>query len=290
MSENSTSFYKNKEISCGDQLLKLDEPKIMGIINLTNDSFFDGGKYNTGEKYLFKAAEMIEAGAHIIDVGAASTRPGAKLIKEKEEWEILQKPLQSLKRNFPNVLISVDTYNSNQVKKCAHLGVNIINDISGGSWDDRMFQEVSQYTMAYVLMHIQGQPDNMQESPKYHSVVKDLIHYFKSKIEEFKELNFHQIILDPGFGFGKTTRHNYELLAKLSQFANLKYPILAGLSRKSMIFKVLKNSPAESLNGTSVLNAFALQNGAQILRVHDVKQAYETIALFLQYKEGYHQN
>jgi len=286
MSEKSTSFYKNKKISCGDQLLDLNEPKIMGILNLTEDSFFDGGKHNKGEKYLYRAAEMIEAGVDIIDIGAASTRPGAKLINENDEWEILQNPIRNLKRNFPNILLSVDTYNAKQVKKCAHSGVNIINDISGGSWDDRMFQEISEQSMAYVLMHIQGQPDNMQNSPSYHSVIDEVSLYFKEKTEELKQLNFQQIILDPGFGFGKTIEHNYKLLAQMKQFESLGFPLLAGLSRKSMVFKVLNNTPEESLNGTSVLNTLALQNGASILRVHDVKEANETIQLFSRYKRG----
>ncbi len=286
MSNRSTSFYKNNEMPCGDQVLNLTEPKIMGILNLTKDSFFDGGRYNNGEKYLFKAAEMIEAGAHIIDVGAVSTRPGAKFVRAKDEWDILQKPLQGLKRNFPHILISVDTYNAEQVRKCAHLGVHIINDISGGSWDDQMYREISKHTMAYIMMHIQGTPENMQQSPTYTSVVDEILTYFKEKIEVLHDLNFHQIILDPGFGFGKTLKHNYQLLAQMKQFEKLGYPLLAGLSRKSMIFKILNSTPEESLNGTTVLNTLALQNRAQILRVHDVKEAFETIELFSQYNEG----
>jgi len=289
MSDRSTAVNKKIEIPCGDQVLSLDKPKIMGILNLTEDSFFDGGKHNRGDKYLYKAAEMIEAGADIIDVGAASTRPGSKLVNPIDEWDILEKPLQNLKRNFPNILISVDTYNSSQVKKCAHLGVHIINDISGGSWDDKMFHEISNHSMAYILMHIQGQPENMQKSPSYHSVVGDVLDYFSEKLVALEALGFYQTILDPGFGFGKTVKHNYQILAQLTQFKNLGYPVLAGLSRKSMIFKILNKSPEEALNGTSVLNTLALQNGAQILRVHDVKEAFETIELFSQYKEGLNQ-
>lgn len=286
MSDRSTSVNKKNDLSCGDQVLSLDKPKVMGILNLTNDSFFDGGKYNSGDKYLYRAAEMIEAGVDIIDIGAASTRPGAKLINAIDEWDILEKPLQNLKRNFPHILISVDTYNSAQVKKCAHLGVHIINDISGGSWDDKMFQEISNHTMAYILMHIQGQPDNMQKAPIYKSVTDDVMSYFKERIAVLEGLGFYQTILDPGFGFGKTMEHNYQLLAQLNQLNDLGYPIMAGLSRKSMIFKILSNTPEEALNGTTVLNTLALENGAKILRVHDVKEAFETIELFSQYKRG----
>ena len=281
-----TSVNKKNEISCGDKLLNLEEPRIMGILNLTDDSFYDGGKYNNGNKYIARAAELIDSGAHIIDLGAASTRPGAALIHAKEEWDILQKPLLEIRKQFPHTIISVDTYNASQIERCSDAGVNIINDISGGSWDENMFKEISKYKMAYVLMHIKGQPDNMQKAPVYHSVIDEVQAYFKTRAEELESLGFSNIILDPGFGFGKDIKHNYELLANLKEFTGLDYPMLVGLSRKSMVFKVLNNSARESLNGTTVLNTLALQNGAQILRVHDVKEAYETIRLVLQYKES----
>jgi len=283
MSIEKPSFDKDSEISCGDLSLNLQTPKVMGILNLTDDSFYDGGKYNKSDKYLFRAAEMIEAGAHIIDVGAASTRPGAGLIKESEEWEILQNPLYNLRLNFPQTIISVDTYNAMQVPKCADIGVNIINDISGGSWDDRMYLQIASFKMAYIMMHIQGQPDNMQNAPFYKSVNEEVVNYFKERIAILNDLNFYNIILDPGFGFGKTMAHNYQLLAKLNDLTALNYPVLAGLSRKSMVFKVLNISAEESLNGTTVLNTLALGNGAKILRVHDVEEAIETIELFMQY-------
>jgi len=275
-----TSVNKKRVISCGDKILNLEEARIMGILNLTDDSFYDGGKYNNADKYIARAAELIECGAHIIDIGAASTRPGAKLISDKEEWEVLQKPLDEIRKHFPDIIISVDTYNASQIRKCADAGVNIINDISGGSWDENMFTEISKYQMAYVLMHIKGQPDNMQKAPVYHSVTNEVQAYFKSKIDELEALGFSNIILDPGFGFGKDIEHNYELLANLKELTTLDYPVLVGLSRKSMVFKVLNNTAKESLNGTTVLNTLALQNGAQILRVHDVKEASETIKLF----------
>lgn len=284
MSIKKTSVNKKNEIYCGGKLLSLEVPKVMGILNLTDDSFYDGGKYNKSDKYLYRAAEMIEEGAHIIDVGATSSRPGAKLIKAQEEWDILQEPLYHLRKNFPQMIISVDTYNAPQIKRCADSGVNIINDISGGSWDERMFEEIAKQDMAYVLMHIKGQPDTMQNVPDYKSVFNEVYDYFKDRIEELESLGFSNIILDPGFGFGKTVEHNYQLLSGLGGFLELDYPILAGLSRKSMVFKVLDNTADDSLNGTTVLNTLALQNGAQILRVHDVKEANETIKLVLQYK------
>ena len=285
MSIKKPSFNKDSQISCGNLFLDLSEPKVMGILNLTDDSFYDGGKYNKLDKYLFRAAEMIESGAQIIDVGAASTRPGAGLIKEAEEWEVLQKPLYDLRMNFPQTILSVDTYNAMQVPKCADIGVNIINDISGGLWDDRMFSQIASFKMAYILMHIQGQPDNMQNAPFYNSVNKDVEDYFKERIAILNELNFHNIILDPGFGFGKTIEHNYQLLSGLKKFSGLNYPVLAGLSRKSMVFNVLNTSADESLNGTTVLNTLALGNGAKILRVHDVKEALEAIELFREYEK-----
>ena len=285
MSEKRTSFSKNMEISCGDLLLKFDRPKVMGILNLTDDSFYDGGRYNKGEKYMFRAAQMIEEGVDIIDVGAASTRPGATYLDAKTEWGILQKPIQRLRNEFSDVLLSVDTYNAQQINRCAHSGVNIINDISGGSWDEKMHIEISKHKMAYVMMHIQGNPTNMQDSPFYNSLIDDMISYFNTRINKLEHLSFNRIILDPGFGFGKTMEHNYQILAQMKRFSEFHYPILAGLSRKSMIFRALGITPNKSLNGTAVLNTFALENGASIIRVHDVKQANETIKLVLKYKE-----
>jgi len=286
MSNKNTSFLKNKEMICGDKVLDLSEPRIMGILNLTQDSFYDGGKHTQGEDYLHAAEAMIAEGAHIIDVGAASTRPGAKLIDEKQEWDILYQPLVKMKKAFPDMMFSVDTYNASQIAKCADLGVHLINDISGGSWDQNMFSEIAKYSMAYVMMHIQGKPENMQNAPSYHSVIDDVVDFFAKRIKRLKDLEFHQIIIDPGFGFGKSLGHNFELLAEMNRLTDLGCPVLAGLSRKSMIFRSLDISPQEALNGTSVLNTLALQNGADILRVHDIKEANETIKLVLRYKRG----
>lgn len=271
-------------MNCNQLNLNLSFPQVMGIINLTPDSFFDGGKYQKEDAYLKRAKQLVEEGASILDLGAASTKPGSNLIDEIEEWNILKKPIQQIRKKYPELLISVDTYNAGQVKKCADLGVNIINDISGGSWDEKMFSEVSQFDMAYVMMHIQGKPENMQQNPQYNKLMEEVKEYFKFRIEKLKSFGFRNIILDPGFGFGKTLEHNYELLAKMNELNELGFPILAGLSRKSMIFRALDISPQESLNGTTALNMLALQSGAKILRVHDVKEAVETIRLFVQYK------
>lgn len=259
-------------------------PKVMGIINLTPDSFFDGGKYQKEEAYLERAEKLVEEGASILDLGAASSKPGAKLIDEKDEWAILEYPITKIRKRFPEILISVDTYNASQVQKCADLGVNIINDISSGTWDEQMFTEIAKQNMAYVMMHIQGKPENMQENPSYENVTEQLMDFFKLRIEKLQNLGFDKIIIDPGFGFGKTLEHNYELLAGMKQLKQLGFPILAGLSRKSMIFRALEISPDEALNGTTALNMLALMNGANILRVHDAREARETISLFSLYK------
>jgi len=271
---------------CNHLNLDLSVPQVMGIINLTADSFFDGGKYQKKESYLNRAQQLITEGAGILDLGATSTKPGKQLIAEKDEWEILEEPIKQIRQQFPKILISVDTYNSKQVSKCADLGVNIINDISGGSWDENMYSEVAKYNMAYVMMHIQGRPENMQQKPQYKNLIEEVKEYFKIKIRKLQNFGFDKIILDPGFGFGKTIEHNYELLAKMGELADLGLPVLAGLSRKSMIFRVLNITPLESLNGTTALNMMALQNGAKILRVHDVREAIETIKLFSLYKEN----
>lgn len=287
MSENNTSFSK---FQCGDLQINLEIPQLMGILNLTDDSFFDGGRYNKGEEYLVRAEKLAEEGCSIIDVGGASTRPGAELISVDKEWRILEKPLESLRKEYPQLMLSVDTYNAAQVKKCNELGVNIINDISGGSWDEQMYVEVAKYKMAYVMMHIKGEPKTMQSKTEYFSVINEVKNYFEEGIKKLAQLHFENIILDPGFGFAKTLEQNYELLARMNQFETLAYPVLAGLSRKSMIFRALDISPDKSLNGTTALNMLALQNGAKILRVHDAKEARETIQLFSLYKKGEKEN
>jgi dihydropteroate synthase len=274
------------QILCNHLILDLSTPKVMGIINLTPDSFYDGGKYLSEQAWMARAAQLIEEGAQILDIGAASSRPGSELIGSDDEWKILENPIRQLRKIYPRILISVDTYNAGLVSLCADLGVNIINDISGGSWDNQMFAQVAKSPMAYVMMHIQGQPANMQQNPQYINVMDELKDYFKVRLEQLRMLDFQKIIIDPGFGFGKTLEHNYKILARMNELNELGFPVLAGLSRKSMIFRPLNISPEQSLNGTTALNMLALQQGANILRVHDVKEAVETIRLFTLFRAG----
>lgn len=274
------------QILCNHLTLDLSTPKVMGIINLTPNSFYDGGKYMSEKAWMARAAQLIEEGAQILDIGAASTRPGSALIGSDDEWKILENPIRQLRKIYPRILISVDTYNAGLVSLCADLGVNMINDISGGSWDNQMFSQIAKSPMAYVMMHIQGQPANMQQNPQYENVMDELKDYFKVRLEQLRQLDFHKIIIDPGFGFGKTLEHNYEILARMNELNELGFPVLAGLSRKSMIFRPLNISPDQSLNGTTALNMLALQQGANILRVHDVKEAVETIRLFTLFRGG----
>jgi dihydropteroate synthase len=259
--------------------LLFDKPLIMAIVNLTPDSFYDGGKYSDINDVLRDAEEKIKQGADIIDVGAASSRPNAKEIDETEEWLRLEPALKELRKKFPEIFISVDTYRSGIAKKAADHGADIINDISGGNLDEKMFEVISKLDVAYVLMHIQGTPQTMQQAPEYGDVVFEVKNELEKKINCLTELNFKNIILDVGFGFGKTTEHNYQLLKQLPQFTELGLPILAGVSRKSMINKVIKTNPVTALNGTTVLNTIALLNGASILRVHDVTEAKQAIEL-----------
>jgi dihydropteroate synthase len=262
----------------GKKLL-FGKPLIMGILNLTPDSFYDGGKYSDVNDVLRDAEERIKQGADIIDIGAASSRPNAKEIDEADEWIRLAPVLKELRKKFPSSFISVDTYRSSIAKKAAEAGADIINDISGGNLDEKMFEVVSKLDVAYVLMHMQGTPQTMQQDPQYGDVVFEIKNELEQKTKRLTALNFKNIILDVGFGFGKTTEHNYQLLKQLPQFSELGFPILAGVSRKSMINKVIKTNPVTALNGTTVLNTIALLNGASILRVHDVTEAKQAIEL-----------
>jgi dihydropteroate synthase len=247
----------------------------MAILNYTSDSCYDGGQYNTPEKFFARAEQCINEGTDILDVGVASTRPGAPLIKDKQEWEILKPILTELKRKHPNMLISVDTYNAYTAEKSIENGVDIINDISGGQFDSRMHEVIASHKdIFYVLMHTSDIPERMQQKTQYVDVISEIKHFLKIKIEHLEQKGFSNIIIDPGFGFGKTIEQNYELLNHLDAFKDLQKPILAGLSRKSMIYKKLHTTPDayETLIGTVVLNTLALSKGANILRVHDVKE------------------
>lgn len=258
---------------------------VMGILNITPDSFYDGGRYETEAQWLAQTKKMIEEGADIIDIGACSTRPGALEIREQTEIERLIPAIRSIRVHFPEILISADTYRAAVAEQAILAGANIINDISGGEMDKKMFETVAKYPVIYVLMHMKGNPQTMQEKPVYENVVENVFDYFKHKLTQLNELGVKQVVLDPGFGFGKTIEHNYQLLNKLEQFSELNLPILAGLSRKSMIYKKLNISNKEAINGTSILNTVALQKGAKILRVHDVKEAKEAVKLISFLKE-----
>lgn len=252
---------------------------IMGILNVTPDSFYDGGKYTGEEAWLAHAALMQEQGADIIDIGAYSSRPGAEHISEKEESERLLKVVSSVRKHFPDTLISVDTFRANMAEEAVKRGANIINDISGGTMDPAMFETVARLQIPYVLMHIQGTPQTMQQNPVYTDVLKEVYEHLESRLKQLQNLGLKEVIIDPGFGFGKTVDHNFELLKNLSRFKELGCPVLAGISRKSIVNKLLNISSKDSLNGTSVLNTIALQNGAKIIRVHDVKEAKEVITI-----------
>jgi dihydropteroate synthase len=275
---------KTIEYSCNGKIIKFNKPLIMSIVNITPDSFYDGGKYDSESDVLKDVEDKINSGANIIDIGASSTRPNSDEITEKEEWKRLKDVLISVRANFPDILLSVDTYRASVAKKSAEHGIDIINDISGGNLDSLMFKTVADLNIPYILMHIQGKPKTMQNNPKYLNVVEEVKKDFESKINQLINLGFNKIILDPGFGFGKSLENNYQLLKSLNIFSSFNYPILAGVSRKSMINRVIGTNPVTALNGTTVLNTIALQNGASILRVHDAFEAKQAIELVEFYK------
>lgn len=252
---------------------------VMGILNVTNDSFYDGGKYNDAQKIIHQTKKMLDEGATIIDIGAQSSRPGANQISSEQELKILLPTIKLLKKTFPNITLSIDTFWSNTAIKCASLGADMINDISAGSIDENMLPTIAKINKPYILMHMQGKPENMQTNPTYINLVEEIKDFFKEKIQQLNSLGFKKIILDPGFGFGKTLEDNYKLMNQLNEFQQFKYPILVGVSRKSMIYNLLNGTANDALNGTSVLNTIALQKGARILRVHDAKEALECIKI-----------
>ncbi|MDP3358924.1 MAG: dihydropteroate synthase [Lutibacter sp.] len=268
-----------KSINCNGTLIDLSAPKVMGILNCTPDSFFDGGKYHNSASIINQVEKMLCEGATFIDVGAYSSRPGAKHISEEEELERILPVIKLLISEFSSVLISVDTFRSNVAERCIHHGACIVNDISAGEMDANMFSTVAKLQIPYVMMHMQGTPQNMQQNPTYENVVIDLLYYFSKKIAELHKLGVNDIITDVGFGFGKTTEHNYQLLTHLELFKNLETPLLAGLSRKGMLYKPLNITANAALNATTAANTVALLNGASILRVHDVKEAVEAVKI-----------
>ncbi len=263
------------------KLVSLHEPIVMGIVNVTHNSFYAKSRVQDSKAIKQRVEQILTEGAKIIDVGAYSSRPGAEDISAEQEWERLKQVLDIIRENYPDVLVSVDTFRADVLEKAIQqYNINIVNDISGGNLDENMFSVVGQYKMPYILMHMQGTPQTMQNNPQYTDVVKDMLIYFAEKKEKLISLGVKDIILDPGFGFAKTTEHNFQILNRLNEFDILELPMLIGVSRKSMIFKTLDITPDESLNGTTVLNTISLIKGAKILRVHDVKEAVEAVCLY----------
>ncbi|MFH2096172.1 MAG: dihydropteroate synthase [Bacteroidota bacterium] len=281
MDAKDTFFTRKKTLNCCGKIIDLSTPLAMGILNITPDSFYDGGTHFTVKQADEHVGKMIDEGASIIDVGAVSTRPGAVLPDEKEELKRLVPVLQMLRSNFPDIVISVDTFRSKVAEKVTgDFPVAIINDVSSGEMDPEMPGVVARAGVAYIMMHMQGVPGTMQKNPVYKDVVCDQLKYFADKTEAFRKLGINDLLIDPGFGFGKNIEHNYEILSKLEMYGIFELPIVAGLSRKSMICRLLDCGPEEALNGTTALNMMALMKGADILRVHDVKEAMETIRIF----------
>lgn len=272
-------FLLSMTINCKGKILNLDSPIVMGILNITPDSFYDGGKLNNDKSLLSLAEKHLTDGATILDIGGYSSKPGASLVSANEEENRVLPAIELILKEFPNAILSIDTFRSDIARKAINKGVAIINDISAGDFDDNMFAVVRELNVPYIIMHIQNNPTNMQNNPQYNDVTKEVFNYLAKKVKTLNVLGVNDIIIDPGFGFGKTIEHNYTLLKNLTIFSSLDVPLLIGLSRKSMIHKVLKNNPKESLNGTTALNMIGLQNGANLLRVHDVKQAFECIKL-----------
>jgi dihydropteroate synthase len=276
---------KPRYINIGGRLIDLEIPKVMGILNITPDSFYKGSRYITDEDILKAAVRMIEEGADILDVGGYSSRPGAKNITKEEESSRVIKAIKSIKRELPRTIISVDTFRSDIAREAIlGCGADMINDISGGNADSEMFSLIEELNVPYIMMHMKGDPITMQENPVYDDVVADILKWFGERIYRLQSAGVKDIIIDPGFGFGKTIGHNFELLGRLGDFAITGLPVLIGVSRKSMIWKTLKITADESLNGTTALNAIALANGADILRVHDVKEAVQTVQLIIRVK------
>ena len=267
-------------LNCNGRLLVIDQPVVMGIINVNEDSFYSGSRKTDMDDILTMAKSMLDEGASILDIGAMSSRPGAKMIDEEVEINRIVTAVKSISDSYPSAIISVDTFRSKVACEAVQAGASIINDISSGTFDTEMLKVVSSLNVPYILMHMQGQPETMQINPIYHDVVMEITQFFVSKIKQARNAGITDIIIDPGFGFGKTLEHNYTLLKHLEVFQIFDLPVLAGISRKSMVWKQLDTNPEHALNGTTALHMYALLKGADILRVHDVKAAAECIALF----------
>ncbi|MDL2302896.1 dihydropteroate synthase [Dysgonomonas sp. OttesenSCG-928-D17] len=276
----------NKTINIKGELLDLSSPVVMGILNVTPDSFYSGSRKESETEIVERAREILDQGGCIIDIGAQSTRPSSTLLSAKEEIERLRFALPLITHEFPDAILSIDTFYGDVARFCVEEhGVAIINDISGGEMDKTMFPVAAQLNVPYVLMHMRGTPQTMNDLTDYDDLIQAIFLYFSRKIVELHELGLNDIIIDPGFGFSKTIDQNYELMAALRGFSIFEMPLLVGISRKRMIANLLDTTPAESLNGTTILNTFALENGANILRVHDVKEAVEAVKIMKKLKE-----
>jgi len=272
-----------QSINLKGRIMTFDRPVIMGILNVTPDSFFDGGQNNKNiEQILIKTQALLDAGADIIDIGAYSSRPGATLITSQEELDRALPAVHAISNTFPDAILSIDTFRADVAAACVHAGVHMINDVSGGTIDPEMFPTVAKLQVPYILMHMRGIPENMQQLTAYQDIVTDVATYFGEKIATLRKLGVKDIILDPGYGFAKTIEQNYELLYRVDELHYYGLPILGGISRKSMIYKKLGLTPQEALNGTTVLNTLLLTKGVQLLRVHDVNEAKQIVDLLFQ--------
>nr|WP_306562312.1 dihydropteroate synthase [Bacteroides intestinalis] len=270
----------SKYINVNGSLLDLSGPCVMGILNITPDSFYAGSRMQTEAEIAARAQQILDEGARIIDIGAYSSRSNAENVSPREEMERLRMGLEILRKTQPGAVISVDTFRADVARMCVEeYGVAIINDIAAGEMDADMFRTVVELNVPYIMMHMQGTPQNMQQHPHYDNLLKEVFLYFAQKVQQLRDLGMKDIILDPGFGFGKTVEHNYELLAHLEEFRVFELPLLVGISRKSMIYRLLGNTPQDALNGTTVLDTICLLKGADILRVHDVREAVETVKI-----------
>lgn len=271
---------KTMTINCKGQLIDLSIPKIMGILNVTPNSFFDGGKYNAESEILSKAEKIIAEGATFIDIGAYSSKPSAEFVSEQDELDRIIPAVQLILKHFPEALLSIDTFRAEVANACIDNGAAIINDIAAGELDDKMFEVIAKHNVPYIMMHMRGTPQTMQSKTNYEDIIKEMLFYFSEKINKARSFGINDLIIDPGFGFAKTIEQNYEVMRKMELFQMLELPLLVGISRKSMIYKTLNSSPEEALNGTTFLNTIALTKGASILRVHDVKEAVECVQLW----------
>lgn len=267
-------------LNCKGQLIDLLQPKVMGILNVTPNSFFDGGKFKNESEILSQVEKMLKDGATFIDIGAYSSKPNAEFVSESEELQRIVPVVQLILENFPETLISIDTFRSEVARVCIENGAAIINDISAGNTDEKMMTTIAKYNVPYIMMHMRGTPQTMQAMTNYENIVKEILFYFSERIAKARSFGITDLIIDPGFGFAKTLEQNYEILQKMELFKMLELPLLGGFSRKSMIYKTLNFTAQEALNGTTVLNTIALTKGAKILRVHDVKEATECVKLF----------